>query len=304
VVDDERRTAAFISDQLTAAGHECVMVGSGETALQAVWTFQADLIVLDVMLPGGTSGFEVCRRLRRDPQLYTLPILLISAMSGEEEVQHGLAQGADDYITKPFDVQNLIQRVDALIRANANVDVIDEMTGLPGGRAAKREMQRRVSSRQVFHLASAEMVNLREFSRLVGVEGRNKAIRHLGRALKLCGEDLPHGNFMVGHMGGGYFICMLEPDDAASYCDRVLRTWREHLPTLYETVDLGRAYQQALAGPATDPDRVPILDLLVCLTSPPERDILNLQDYFDVLSQIRNNALATNTPGIHFNRRG
>ena len=299
IVDDDVLVADFVGSYLRASGHDCLVAQTGMEALNVARGNDVDLIVLDVMLPGGTSGFEVCRRVRSDPDLYTLPILLLSAMSGDEEILHGLAQGADDFVAKPFDVHNLLQRIDGLLRHHQNVNAVDEMTSLPNTWAIKREVQRRVISQEAFVLACAELINLREFGLAHRGESRNKAIRHLGRALKLCGERLGAPGFTVGHMGGGYFICILGASEAERYCTYVSETWKANLPSFYESLDLGKAYQQATAGSG----RIPLLDVLVCATPYAQRASGSVQDLFDVLTQIRNSAMAAKAPGIHFNRR-
>src|SRR5690606_30808149 len=112
IVEDDPRAAEVLGRSLTAAGHTCSIESTGARVLERARQDTPDLLVLDVMLPG-TSGFEICRRVRADAHLYTLPILIVSAMRGEEEVMHGLAQGADDYVVKPFEPAQVVQRVEA-----------------------------------------------------------------------------------------------------------------------------------------------------------------------------------------------
>ena len=307
VVDDDSRTAEFVSSYLRAAGHDCLIAHNGEKAIDAARSDGADLLILDVMLPGGASGFEVCRRIRSDSELYTLPILMLSAMGGEEEIAHGLAQGADDYIAKPFDVHNLLLRVEALLRSNNDIAALDDMTSLPYARATKREVQRRIMARHDFALACVELVHLREFARQSldeatsrNISGRNKAIRHLARALKLCAENMPATDFMVGHMGGGYFVCILNPAEAEAYCNYVMKAWQYHLPALYESVGLQKVYEEAVAH---SDGKAPLLNLLICVTPRRARGSHGPQNLFDVLTQIRNSALAAHSAGIHFDRR-
>ena len=111
VVEDERFTVEPVAVYLRASGHACTVEGSGAHALEQLKRAAYDLVVLDVMLPG-VSGFEVCRRIRRDAALFRMPVLIVSAMRNEEEVLHGLGQGADDYIVKPVDVPSFRRRVD------------------------------------------------------------------------------------------------------------------------------------------------------------------------------------------------
>lgn len=301
LVDDDSQTAEFIRNHFRSAGHECLVVNRGDKALDAARANSVDLMVLDVMLPGGTSGFEVCRRVRSDSELYTLPVLMLSAMSGDEEVVHGLAQGADDYITKPFDVQNLLQHSEALIRSNADARGLDDLTSLPNANVVKREVQRRVIRQEVFSLACAELPNLREFSYRCGPDSRQKAIRHLARALCICAREESGGDFMVGHMGGGYFVSIVNPDFVEAYCQRVMQVWENHLPALYESAGAAQAYKDTLAGTASI--KMPILNLLICVSARSHKEGLNSKDLFDVLMKIRSNALAHRNGGIFMDRR-
>ena len=302
LVDDDPRTAEFVRNHFRNAGHECLVVDRGERALEIARANPVDLMVLDVMLPGGTSGFEVCRRVRADSDLYTLPVLILSAMSADEEVVHGLAQGADDYVTKPFDVQNLIQHSEALIRSNADVRGLDDLTSLPNGNAIKREVQRRVSRREVFALACVELLNLREFAYRCGPDSRQKAIRHLARALCVCGREKSGDDFMAGHMGGGYFVSIIGNAYVESYCQRVMQVWEHHLPALYENAGAAQAYKETLAGNASV--KMPILNLLCCVSARSAKEELNSKQLFDVLMKIRSNALANRSGGIYMDRRG
>lgn len=302
LVDDDSRTADFIQNNFRNAGHECLVADRGNKALEMARKHGVDLLVLDVMLPGGTSGFEVCRQIRADSELYTLPILMLSAMCEDEEVVHGLAQGADDYVTKPFDVQNLIQHSEALIRAHTDARALDDLTSLPNGNAIKREVQRRVSRQEMFALACVELLHLREFAYRCGPEARQKAIRHLARGLCICGRERSGSDFMVGHMGGGYFVSIINPEHVEPYCRRVLQVWEHHLPSLYENVGAGQSYKDTIAG--TSSNKVPILKVLACVSARSRKETLNSKELFDVLMKIRSNALAHREGGIYIDRRG
>lgn len=302
LVDDDVRTVDFIRNNFRNAGHECLVADRGDKALEMARKHGVDLLVLDVMLPGGTSGFEICRQVRADSQLYTLPVLILSAMCEDEEVVHGLAQGADDYVTKPFDVQNLIQHCEALVRTNNDTRSLDEVTSLPNGSAIKREVQRRVSRGEIFALACVELLHLREFAYRCGQDARQKAIRHLARGLCICGRELPGSGFMVGHMGGGYFVSIISPEHVELYCRRVLQVWEHHLPALYENVGVGQAYKDTVAG--TSSNKMPILKLLACVSARSRKETLNSKELFDVLMKIRSNALARQEGGIYIDRRG
>jgi len=116
VVDDENDIAGLIKHTLERAGDiEVEIVGSGDAALKSVFERAPDLMILDLNLPV-LSGSEVCRLLRAKPATAQLPIIMLTARTGEADRVSGLDLGADDYITKPFSVRELAARVRAVLR--------------------------------------------------------------------------------------------------------------------------------------------------------------------------------------------
>ncbi|HEY6015137.1 MAG TPA: response regulator transcription factor [Gaiellaceae bacterium] len=111
-VDDEPRYREMIGFNLEAAGYRVDGAATGEEALELLAAGEPDLIVLDVMLPG-IDGFEVCRRVR---ERSSCPIIMLTAKGAEEDKVRGLRLGADDYVTKPFSAQELLARVEAVLR--------------------------------------------------------------------------------------------------------------------------------------------------------------------------------------------
>ncbi|RKT87399.1 two-component system, OmpR family, response regulator [Saccharopolyspora antimicrobica] len=113
VVDDDPRLAELLETTLSLAGYEVEVVGSGAEALHACASTRPDLMVLDVMLPD-MDGFAVCQRLIENEA--RLPVLFLTARDAVEDRVTGLALGADDYLTKPFSVLELLARVHVLLR--------------------------------------------------------------------------------------------------------------------------------------------------------------------------------------------
>lgn len=300
IIDDDLRTAEYVGRHLQSAGHTCSYGANGSSALTLARREHPDLIILDIMLPD-VSGFEVCRQLRRDPDLYGLPVVMLSAMNGEEEVQHGLAQGADDYISKPFQLENLLQRIERVLNDASAGIVADATTSLLNAEGLKRELQRKISQNEAFSLAYVELVDLRRFAQLAGPEGRDKAIRHLGRVLVACAEDAG-GSVVIGHMGSGHFACLHTQAAPGQHCDRLRQAWLEHRAKTYEAAGLIKGYHEALANPGGN-TRFPLLDLLCCVTSRAARSMLTPKDLFEVISKLRSKALATAQAGTCVDQR-
>lgn len=115
VVDDEPQIRRVLKTALVAKGYEVLAAKSGEEALELLRSQGVDLIVLDLMLPG-LSGAEVCREIRRSMQI---PIIILSVRGAERDKVEALDSGADDYVTKPFGMDELLARIRAVMRRSA-----------------------------------------------------------------------------------------------------------------------------------------------------------------------------------------
>ena len=122
VVEDDTDIAALIAHYLEKAGHRVERVTSGADVLPRLRKAAADLVILDLMLPG-MDGLLVCQAMRNDPAMAAIPIIMLTARGEESDRVSGLELGADDYVTKPFSPKELAARVTALLRrAGRNSD--------------------------------------------------------------------------------------------------------------------------------------------------------------------------------------
>ena len=115
VTDDEKDIVELISYNLEKEGFSILKAYDGEAALRLVQSQKPDLLILDLMLPK-LSGFDVCKAIRNNPKVSHLPIIMLTAKADETDKIIGLEIGADDYITKPFSIKELVARVRAILR--------------------------------------------------------------------------------------------------------------------------------------------------------------------------------------------
>jgi DNA-binding response OmpR family regulator len=114
IADDEPNIVISLEFLMQRNGYEVKTAGDGEAALRLVNEFRPDLILLDIMLPL-KSGYEVCQKIRENPELGATKVIMITAKGRDIEVAKGLALGADAYITKPFSTQDLLDHVKRLL---------------------------------------------------------------------------------------------------------------------------------------------------------------------------------------------
>jgi DNA-binding response OmpR family regulator len=175
IVEDDLTLLETLEYNLAAEGYEIVTAADGLTALEVAREEQPDLVVLDLMLPR-LDGFEVCRILRRE---MNVPILMLTARAGEVDRVVGLEMGADDYLTKPFSMRELLARVKALLR---RVRLIREEVAEETGRA---ESERLIFDDLVIDLGRRDVIVRGESVRLKPREYELLLflVRHPGMAL-------------------------------------------------------------------------------------------------------------------------
>jgi two-component system KDP operon response regulator KdpE len=113
VVDDEPRVVRLVSEVLGAVGYNVIAAASGEPAIEMAALEQPDLVLLDIRLPHGLDGYEVCRRIR---EFSDVAVIMLTAKAQEKDILRGFDVGADDYLTKPFSAKELVARVRAVLR--------------------------------------------------------------------------------------------------------------------------------------------------------------------------------------------
>src|SRR5690606_19998132 len=118
VVEDEQAISELLQYNLEREGFTVQLAGDGEEAMLAIAERRPDLILLDWMLPE-VSGIELCRRLQLRPETREIPVIMLTARSEEEDRVRGLDVGADDYVTKPFSMTELVARIRAVLRRTA-----------------------------------------------------------------------------------------------------------------------------------------------------------------------------------------
>ena len=115
IADDEPNIVTALEFLLERAGYTTQVARNGEEALAAVAADRPDLVLLDIMMPV-KSGYEVCRRIREQPEWRHIKVVMLSAKGRDAEVTKGLAMGADLYVTKPFSTRELLGQIEALLR--------------------------------------------------------------------------------------------------------------------------------------------------------------------------------------------
>ncbi|HEX9645268.1 MAG TPA: response regulator [Acidimicrobiia bacterium] len=241
VVDDDPDILQFVRVNLELEGFETTSAENGRVALDAAKAAPPDLVLLDVMMPE-MDGLTVLRRLRSTPATTNVPVILLTAKALAEDRVTGLNLGADDYITKPFDVEELMARVRTVLRRAQQMRDLSPLTGLPGNFRISRELESRVKEGDPFAIVHADLDNFKSFNDHYGFMRGDAVIKFSAQVLLNAAEECGDAAAFVGHVGGDDFIAVIDPDVVEDFCKLAIRAYDDGILDFYDTADALQGY--------------------------------------------------------------
>src|SRR5215470_73161 len=205
LAEDDPHIREIVALQLSIAGYKAIEAPDGLAALERAAEELPDLALLDVMMPG-LDGYEVCRRLRASYRTRHIPIIFLTAKASLDDKLHGLGDGANDYITKPFEMNELLQRVRNALEWSRQQRAASPLTGLPGNLSIDAEVRRRLDEQQPFALLSIDIDSFKSFNDRYGYQRGDETIRSLARILEESVQQPGVSGAFVGHIGGDDFV--------------------------------------------------------------------------------------------------
>jgi diguanylate cyclase (GGDEF)-like protein len=241
VVEDDAATRGALRALLDDAGYVTDEVPDGELAVAAMRDARFDLVLLDLGLPG-MSGADVHRHLRQDPRTRFLPIVFLTAHSDRQAKLAELEAGAEDFITKPYDAEELLARVGAAVRRWSGMRAVNPLSGLPGNPTITEEIEARLARNEDFALLYVDIDRFKEFNDHYGFARGDRVITMLAEILvDVAGSD----ERFVGHIGGDDFVMLARTDEAERLALGITRRFDEAIRALYDPADRARGWIEA-----------------------------------------------------------
>jgi diguanylate cyclase (GGDEF)-like protein len=265
VADDEVMIHKLIARALTTASCEVVTASDGVQALALIEKARPDLVVLDINMPG-KSGWEVLRELKSQAVTSSLPVIMLTGYDDSNSEVAGLELGADDYITKPFQLDELRARVMGVLRRNRVDLTANPLTHLPGSPGIEAEVNRRIAAQSPFAFLYADIDNFKPYNDHYGFARGDEVIRAAALMLadSLRSSEAKEG--FLGHVGGDDFVMMTEPALAAHAAQHVVSAFDRKAVTFYDATDMSRGYIET-ADRQGRSQRFPILTLSIGVVS-------------------------------------
>lgn len=208
IVDDEKQLTQLMHGKLSEFGYSVDEYNASKGAFEYAKQNKPKIVILDIMLGDG-AGFEVARKIRRDPELYLVPILFISTLGEKREVEHALDQGGDDYLIKPFSLDQVLHKLDILKSLRKELRNKIPPLDLPGVERAKKEIDHRLLRDEATTVCYFTIDEFASYKHLKGGEKAEKVILFLGELILKELKAAESHEFFLSHVGQDHFILIL-----------------------------------------------------------------------------------------------
>ncbi len=251
IVDDENINIEVLMGILKS-DYRIITAKNGAQALEKLKKDKIDLILLDIMMPD-MNGYELCRKIKNDPSLNSIPVIFVTALSDEINEYEGLEMGALDYITKPVNgaivrarvgnhlkLQSAIQKLEMLnqIALDANPN-----TGLPGNNSIMHNIQQAISQNRNSTVIYADLDNFKAYNDKYGFAKGDEVIVFTSEIFQdILHSKFSESEFFIGHIGGDDFVLITPSDYAESICREIIERFDHEITEYYSQEDQEKGY--------------------------------------------------------------
>ncbi len=296
LIDDDPLIRHLVVRTLTAEDFEVAEAASGLEGIASAIANPPDLILLDVMMPG-MDGYEVCNHLRQQSATINVPIIFLTALDQMDSKVLGLSTGADDYITKPFDMRELKTRVEVHLRRSARDLGANPLTGLPGNPIIEQIVSARLKAREQFAVLYIDLTNFKAYNDNYGWFKGDQVIKMLADTIVTVVADLGIKADFVGHVGGDDFILVTVPDRAAAIAQQIIDRFDAAIPEFYshEVRERGYSIVRDRRGRIF---HAPMATVSIAIVTNVHRELQNLLQVADIAAEVK--GLVKSHPGSHY----
>jgi len=284
VVEDDFDISNMLKIYFSGQGYEVDVAGRGNTALEMTRQQLPHLIVLDIMLPD-IDGYEVCRQLRMSTRTSHIPVIFLTQKDERSDKLQGLELGADDYITKPFDVEELRLRVQNAIARAERESLTDPRSGLPSGRLIEDQL-RQIIRRDGWAYLDIRINHFEAFSDVYGFVAADNVIRFTTLLLGEVVDEFGAEEDFIGHPGGSSFVIITEEGKASQVAAAIKARFREQVLSHYNFIDREQGYIISV-NDTGEKEKTPLMSVSIGMISPTDFPVADIREITELAAEER-----------------
>lgn len=236
VIDDDPDIRDVLNLTLTEEGYDCLEAADGQEGLQLIMTKTPNLVIVDYNMPK-MNGPELVAIVKKDILMRHLPIIMLTGKGEVSDKVSGIDAGADDYMVKPFEPQELLARIKMILRRTQRDLEANPLTRLPGNVSILNELQNRIDKRSPLAVAYIDLDKFKVYNDKYGFQHGDDVIRETARLLIRSTRDLGNSDDFIGHIGGDDFVVLTTPEKIDAICQKIIAEFDKISPTFYNEED-------------------------------------------------------------------
>lgn len=284
IVEDDNDIANMLEIYFSGLSYDVDIASRGSDALEKTRQKLPHLIVLDIMLPD-IDGYEVCRRLRTHTRTSHIPVIFLTQKDERSDKLQGLELGADDYITKPFDIEELRLRVYNAIARSERESLTDPHTNLPSGQLIEDQL-RNIIHEEGWALLDIRLNHYEDFKETYGFVASDNVLRYAASLLGETVDELGTINDFIGHTGNDHFVIITTQDCSSTIRDQLKVRFSEEILTHYHHLDRQQGYIQ-YSGNGGSLEKSPIISMSIGEVSPSEHGFTDIREITELAAEAR-----------------
>ena len=284
VVEDDIDIGNMLKIYFSGMDFEVDVAVRGKDALDKTKQVLPHLIVLDIMLPD-IDGYEVCRNLRTNMRTSHIPVIFLTQKDERSDKLQGLELGADDYITKPFDIEELKLRVQGAIRRSERESLTDPRSGLPAGRLIEDQL-RRIIRQKGWALLDTGINHFEPFKNVYGFVAGDDVLRFTSMLIGEVVDELGTASDFIGHAGGDNFIIITTEEKAAAIKARLKERFDNEVQTHYNFMDRQQGFIQSPVSGDTIV-KAPFMTMIVGVVSSSQNSFADIREITELSAEAR-----------------
>jgi PleD family two-component response regulator len=255
----------------------------GSEALEKTRQVLPQLIVLDIMLPD-IDGYEVCRRLRTNTRTSHIPVIFLTQKDERSDRLQGLELGADDYITKPFDIEELKLRVMGAIRRSEREALTDPRSGLPAGRLIEEQLRQSIRQEDWAYM-DIRVNSLDKFNEVYGFVAGDDVLRFTAMLLSEVVDEFGTPDDFIGHAGGANFVIITQEETGGKICQRLKTRFAEEIQSHYNFMDRQQGY--IIVPRSEGQEKAALMTLSIGVVSPKLQSFADIREITEMAAEAR-----------------
>jgi PleD family two-component response regulator len=284
IVEDDFDISDMLRIYFNSQGYDVDVAPRGKDALAKTRQVMPHLIVLDIMLPD-IDGYEVCRSLRSNTRTSHIPVIFLTQKDERSDRLQGLELGADNYITKPFDIEELKLYVQNAIARSERESLTDPQSGLPSGSLIEDQLRRTIRQKD-WAFMDIRINHFEPFKDVYGFIAANDVLRFTGMLLGEVVDGFNSPEDFIGHAGGDNFVIITKEANSASIRQQIKVRFAEEVLAHYNFIDRQQGY---ILTPAESGQMVqsPMMTIAVGIVSPTTHVISDIRQITELAAEER-----------------